>query len=120
MATGTLRVQFDAEQKIELFEFLTTKQEEYVARKRVIEVAKPAHEWIKEWRSVNTIDGKQSPEMSKKGKARQLKSPQKEPPGVLDHLPESAVNSKGVTQAVDQFLEVCEDKVHARWTDAII
>ena len=107
VATGTLRAQFDAEQKIELFEFLTTRQEEYVSRKRVIEAAKPAHEWIKEWRSVNTMDGKQSPEMSKKGKARQLKSPQKEPPGVLVDLPDSAVNSKGVTEAVHQFLEVC-------------
>ncbi|TFA97602.1 Adhesion defective protein 1 [Trichoderma ghanense] len=108
VATGTLRAQFDAEQKIELFEFLTTRQEEYVSRKRVIEAAKPAHEWIKEWRSVNTMDGKQSPEMSKKGKARQLKSPQKEPPGVLVDLPDSAVNSKGVTEAVHQFLEIVE------------
>ncbi|KAH6605005.1 hypothetical protein Trco_006712 [Trichoderma cornu-damae] len=108
VAMGTLRAQFDAEQKIELFEFLTTSQEEYVSRKRVIEAAKPAHEWIKEWRSVNTIDGKQSPEMSKKGKARLLRSPQKEPPGVLVDLPDSAVNSKGVTLAVHQFLEVVE------------
>ncbi|OPB43229.1 hypothetical protein A0O28_0110920 [Trichoderma guizhouense] len=108
VATGTLRAQFDAEQKIELFEFLTTKHEEYVARKHVIEAAKPAHEWVKEWRSLNTMDGKQSPEMSKKGKSRQLKSPQKEPPGVLVDLPDSAVNSKGVTEAVHQFLEIVE------------
>lgn len=114
VATGTLRAQFDAEQKIELFEFLTTRHEEYVARKHVIEAAKPAHEWVKEWRSLNTMDGKQSPEMSKKGKSRQLKSPQKEPPGVLVDLPDSAVNSKGVTEAVHQFLEVCEYGLWAR------
>jgi transposase-like protein len=107
VATGTLRAQFDAEQKIELFEFLTTGQEEYVSLKRVIEAAKPTHEWVKEWRNVNTMDGKQSPEMSKKGKSRQLKSPQKEPPGVLVDL-HSAVNKQGVTQAVHQFLEVCQ------------
>lgn len=52
------------------------------------------------------MDTKQSPEMSKKGKGRQLKSPQKEPPEVLVDLPDSAVNSKGVTEAVHQFLEV--------------
>lgn len=110
MANGTLRAQFDAEQKIELFEFLTTGHEEFVSMRSVIEAAKPTHEWIKEWRSVNTIDGKQSPEMSKKGKARQLKSPQKEPPGVLVDL-NSAVNKQGVTQAVHQFLEVCQGRI---------
>ncbi|PON21099.1 hypothetical protein TGAM01_v210055 [Trichoderma gamsii] len=107
VANGTLRAQFDAEQKIELFEFLTTGHEEFVSMRSVIEAAKPTHEWIKEWRSVNTIDGKQSPEMSKKGKARQLKSPQKEPPGVLVDL-NSAVNKQGVTPAVHQFLEIVE------------
>ncbi|GFP57188.1 adhesion defective protein 1 [Trichoderma asperellum] len=107
VASGTLRAQFDAEQKIELFEFLTTGHEEFVSMRSVIEAAKPTHEWIKEWRTVNTIDGKQSPEMSKKGKARQLKSPQKEPPGVLVDL-NSAVNKQGVTPAVHQFLEIVE------------
>ena len=107
MAQGTLRAQFDAEQKIELFEFLTTSQEEYVSRKQVIDAAKPAHNWMKEWKTVNSQDAKQSPEMTKKGKARQLKSPQSHPPEVLHDLPESAVNNKGVTDQVDQFLEVC-------------
>ncbi|KAG5934748.1 hypothetical protein E4U53_000601 [Claviceps sorghi] len=109
VATGTLRVQFDNEQKMELFEFITTGHEEYVSRKQVIEAAKPAHEWLKEWRKLNSPDGKTSPEMSKKTKSRQLKSPQTYPPQVLLDIPDSAVNrSKGVTPAVHQFLEIVE------------
>ncbi|KAJ4252658.1 hypothetical protein NW757_006099 [Fusarium falciforme] len=107
VASGTLRAQFDAEQKIELFEFLTTSHEEYISRKQVIDAAKPAHMWMKEWHKTNSQDGK-SPELSKKGKGRQLKSPQTQPPEVLVDLPEAAVNSKGVTQAVFQFLEIVE------------
>lgn len=99
-------MQFDAEQRIELFEFVTTAHEEYISRKQVIDAAKPAHMWIKEWHKVNSQDGKTSPEMSKKSKAKQLKSPQTHPPEVLVDLPDSAVNSKGVTQGVHQFLEV--------------
>lgn len=106
MTSGTLRVQFDAEQRIDLFEFFATSQEEYIARKQVIDAAKPAHMWMKEWHKVNSTDGKTSPEMSKKGKGKQLKSPQTQPPEVLVDLPDSAVNSKGVTEAVNQFLEV--------------
>lgn len=108
VATGTLRAQFDAEARLEVFEFMTMNHEEYIARKQVIDAAKPAHMWMKEWHKVNAQDGKGSPEMSKKGKAKQLKSPQTQPPEVLVDLPDSAVNSKGVTQAVHQFLEVVE------------
>lgn len=85
---------------------MTTGHEEYISRKQVIDAAKPAHMWIKEWHKVNSQDGKTSPEMSKKSKAKQLKSPQTQPPEVLVDLPDSAVNSKGVTEAVHQFLEV--------------
>mgnify|MGYP000893327117 CR=1 FL=1 len=107
VANGTLRAHFDAEQKIELFEFITTSHDEFVSRKSVIDAAKPAHMWIKEWRQTNS-DSKQSPELSKKGKGRQLKSPQTHPPDVLVDLPESVINSNGVTKAVDQFLEIVE------------
>ncbi|EOO00437.1 putative topoisomerase ii-associated protein pat1 protein [Phaeoacremonium minimum UCRPA7] len=107
IANGTLRAQFDAEQKIELFEFLTTGHEEYISRKLVIQAAKPAHNWVKDWHKVNSQDTKQSPEMSKKGKARQMKSPQNPPPD-LD-LPQSMVKqSVGITEAVHQFLEIVE------------
>lgn len=92
---------------MELLEFITTGNEEYVARRQVIDAAKPAHVWMKEWHRVNSSDSKGSPEMSKKGKAKQLKSPQSHPPEVLSDIPDSAVNSKGVTAAVHQFLEVC-------------
>lgn len=108
VANGTLRAQFDAEQKLELLEFITTSNEEYVARRQVIDAAKPAHVWMKEWHKLNSSDAKGSPEMSKKGKAKQLKSPQSHPPEVLSDIPDSAVNSKGVTAAVHQFLEIVE------------
>ncbi|POR31952.1 Adhesion defective protein 1 [Tolypocladium paradoxum] len=108
VATGILRAQFDAEQRLELFEFLTTGHEEYISRKQVIDAAKPAHMWFKEWHKLNSQDGKQSPEMTKKSKAKPLKSPPSQPPEVLVDLPDSAVNSKGVTEAVHQFLEIVE------------
>ncbi len=106
MASGTLRAQFDNEQKFELFEFVTTSHEEYISRRQVIEAAKPNHNWVKEWQKVNSQDNKTSPEMSKKGKTKVMKSPQTSPPD-LD-LPSSWVLSNvGVTQPVHQFLEVC-------------
>lgn len=71
----------------------------------MIQAAKPAHNWVKEWHKVNSQDSKQSPEMSKKGKTKPLKSPPNPPPD-LD-LPHSAVKqSVGITEAVNQFLEV--------------
>lgn len=108
VSSGSLRVLFDSEHKMEMFEFLATSHEEFIARKQVIDAAKPAHVWMKEWHKVNSTDTKQSPEMSKKGKGKQLKSPQREPPEVLNDLPDSAVNTQGVTEAVYQFLEIVE------------
>lgn len=101
-----MRAQFDAEQKFEFLEFNTHSHEEFVPRTQVIEAAKPAHNWVKDWHKANTHDTKQSPEMSKKGKQRQMKSPQTAPPEVLKDFPEQAVNHMGVTAAVAQFLEV--------------
>ena len=105
VASGTLRAQFDSEQKIELLEFITTSHEEYVSRKRVIEGARPVHLWIKDWHHMNYPDNKQSPEMSKKGKAKAMKSPPSAPPEI--ELPETYLKQKmGITEAVFQFLEV--------------
>jgi hypothetical protein len=102
-----MRAHFDAEQKLELFEFSTTSHEEYVSLKSVIKAAKPAHNWIKDWHKLNTPDIKTSPEMSKKSKAKQLKSPQNAPPDALVDLPPSEVKeSTGIPEAVFQFLEV--------------
>ena len=56
---------------------------------------------------MNSQDAKSSPEMSKKAKARQMKSPQTAPPDALVDLPGSAVKkSMGIPEAVFQFLEV--------------
>lgn len=105
VATGTLRAQFDSEQKIDLLEFITQSHEEYHSRKMVIEAAKPAHIWVKDWLKVNGQDSRLSPEMSKKGKAKQMKSPPNPPPDI--DLPQSAVKQNiGITEAVFQFLEV--------------
>ncbi|KAI1104837.1 LIM-domain binding protein-domain-containing protein [Jackrogersella minutella] len=107
VATGTLRAQFDSDQKLELLEFITQGHEEYHSRKMVIEAAKPAHNWGKEWHKVNGQDSRLSPEMSKKGKAKQMKSPHIPPPDI--DLPQSAVKQNiGITEAVFQFLEIIE------------
>lgn len=105
VANGDLRVQFDSEQKFDLFEFVTTNHEEYISRRLVIQAARPAHNWVKEWHNLNQPDAKQSPEMSKKGKPRPAKAPPGPPPDL--ELPHSVVKSgMGITEAVYQFLEV--------------
>jgi len=105
VSTGVLRAQFDPNQKIELLEFVTNNHEEYVPRTRIVEAARPLHEWHKEWHKANPPpDGKQSPEMSKK-KARQNKSPPTAPPEI--DIPESKVKgTMGITPSVFRFLEV--------------
>jgi hypothetical protein len=105
VASGTLRAQFDANQKIELLEFVTSHHEEYVPRVKVVEANRPLHEWTKEWQKANQPpDGKQSPEISKK-KSRPMKSPPTAPPDI--NIPESKVKlNMGITPAVFQFLEV--------------
>ena len=107
MSNGTLRAQFDANQKIELLEFVTSNHEEYVPRTRMVEAARPLHEWQKDWHKANAPpDGKQSPEMSKK-KARPNKSPSTAPPDI--DIPESKVKgTMGITPSVFRFLEVNE------------
>lgn len=110
VANGSLRASFNSEQKIELLEFHIDNHDEYISRKMVIERAMPAHNWVKEWHKVNSPDTKLSPEISKKGKSKVMRSPQNPPPD-LD-LPDSAVKHKmGITEAVFQFLEVSEPLV---------
>ena len=107
VANGNLRAQFDHEQKFELFEFITTSHDEYISRDLVIQAARPAHNWVKDWKNLNQQDNKQSPEMSKKGKAKPMKSPATAPPDI--DLPESTIKTgMGITEAVYQFLEVCD------------
>ena len=107
MARGKLRVTLDSNQKIELMDFETTSNEEYLPRNKVVEAARPLHEWQKDWHKVNTsADGKQSPEINKKGKARPMKSPPTAPPEI--DIPESKVKANmGITPNVFRFLEVC-------------
>lgn len=107
VASGTLKAHFDADQKIELLEFVTSSHEEYVPRKQVIQSARPWHEWQKEWNNMNAApDGKQSPEMNKKN-TKKMKSPNHPPPD-LD-LPESRVKpNMGITSSVFRFLEFAE------------
>jgi hypothetical protein len=111
VANGTLRAQFDANQKIELLEFVTSSHDEYVSRTRIVEAARPLHEWQKEWQKANAAaDGKQSPEMSKKGKARPMKSPPNAPPEI--DIPDSKVKlNMGITPSVFRFLEVSESLI---------
>ena len=101
-----MRVHFDSISKIDLLEFITNNQEEFVSLKRMIEVARPLHEWKKEWHKANQApDGKQSPEMNKKGKPRPMKSPPNPPPDI--DIPQSNVKQNGITETVQQFFEVC-------------
>jgi hypothetical protein len=106
IASGALRAHFDADQKIELLEFVTNSHEEYISRTRIIDAARPLHQWQKEWHSINsTPDGKQSPEMNKKNRKITMKSPPQPPPEI--DLPDSKVKpSMGITPSVFRFLEV--------------
>ena len=105
VANGVLRAQFDANQKIELLEFVTGNHQEYLPRRTVLDAARPLHEWQKEWHKANAPpDGKQSPEMSKK-KARPMKSPPSAPPEI--DIPDTKVKgAMGITPSVFRFLEV--------------
>lgn len=107
MTKGRLQAIFDPNQKLLLLEFATTSQEEFISRQMVIEAATPNHNWIKEWKKMNLTDAKQSPEMSKKGKTKQYKSPHTAPPEM--DIPHSAVKqSMGVPQPVFAFFEMVE------------
>lgn len=105
VATGALRAHFDSEHKIELLEFVTTSHEEYLPRSRLIEAARPLHEWGKEWHKVNAPqEGKQSPELNKK-KPKPMKSPPQPPPDI--DIPESKLKKDmGIPPNVFRFLEV--------------
>ena len=103
-----MRVQFDGEQRLDLFEFRSAEKEEFVSLQRVIDSAKPAHNWLKEWNKLNSTDNKQSPEMTKKGKTKTLKSPQTQPPGLLTDLQDPKVNKNSITLAVGNYLGVVE------------
>jgi hypothetical protein len=107
VGTGSLKAFFDREQKLDLLEFVTTGHEEYITRKLAIEAAKPMHLWTKDWHKLNT-DGKQSPEMSKKGKGKQMKSPPTAPPEF--DLPKSTIKPLmgGITEDAFQLLEINE------------
>jgi hypothetical protein len=106
VANGKLKAQFDANQMIELLEFETNNHEEYLPRTKVVDAARPLHEWQKDWQKINApADGKQSPEINKKGKARPLKSPPSQPPDI--DIPDSKVKlNMGITPSVFRFLEV--------------
>lgn len=96
---------FDQFQKIELMDFETATNDEYLRRTAIVDAVRPVHEWQKEWETMNTTDGKQSPEINKKGKPRPLKSPPRPPPNIGDLIGESKVRN-GITPNVLRFLEV--------------
>jgi hypothetical protein len=112
VANGKLKAQVDANQMIELLEFETNNHEEYLPRTKVVDAARPLHEWQKDWQKINApADGKQSPEINKKGKARPLKSPPSQPPDI--DIPDSKVKlNMGITPSVFRFLEV--SRCHSR------
>lgn len=105
VANGKLCIQYDENQKIELFDFHITSYEEYVRRGHVVELARPLHDWLKEWHKTNEIT-KQSPEMNKKGKARQFKSPNTVPPDI--DIPQTKLDGLVLSKSVSQFLEMAE------------
>jgi hypothetical protein len=106
-AIGQFKATFNPDQKLVLLEFISGQHEEMIPRSMVIDAAKPQHNWNKEWKKMNSMDSKQSPELSKKGKAKQLKSPPNQPPDV--DLPEPVVaTNMGITNVVQRFLEMYE------------
>ena len=111
VARGTIRAQFDNEQKLELFDFTTQSYEEFLPRRKVIAAATPQHAWNKEWLGLNN-NSQQSPELSKKGKPRPLKSPSHPPPDI--DLPQELFNpNRGTTDGMAQFLEVRDARCFA-------
>lgn len=85
---GTLRAQFDANNKIEMLDLVINSHNEYIPRSQL----QPAE-----------VDQKQSPKVSKNMNKR---AQQKQQPAVV--VPESMVTNNGVPTAVMSFLEVAE------------
>lgn len=98
MSTGSLRAQFDGNEKLDLLELITTEHNEYVPRQALVQTAAAA-----------SPDIKQSPNQSKaagKRAQQRLKQQQLEnqPPQIP--VPDSVVMEFGVTFPTWHFLEV--------------
>lgn len=87
--TGTLKAQFDFQNKIEVLDIVVMSHTEYLPRSQL---------------QALELDQKQSPKLTKNGKRASQKQPQQ--PAFT--LPESMVTSNGVPYPVLQFLEVAE------------
>lgn len=92
---GTLRAQFDQQGKLDVLDIAALEHNEYIPRAGLVQTAAESPEI------------KQSPNMSKAaGKRRkaQQQPPDDQPPQIP--IPKSAVTDMGVTNAIQQFLEV--------------
>ncbi len=87
--TGQLRAQFDQDSKIDLLDFATQNHSEYLPLTRIKTLLSP-------YSSPET----QSPKQNKSSKQKQAR------PQPSINIPKSRVNSFGVTDAVQTFLEV--------------
>ncbi len=91
VSSGTLRAQFDQHSKIDVLDFVTTSFNEYVPRASLKNMFSP----------YNSPEEK-SPKQSKV----KQQQPNQLPASSSVTIPESQVNSFGVTDAVSNFLEV--------------
>ena len=92
---GTLRAQFDQQGKLDVLEIAASEHNEYILRAGLVQTA------------AKSPDIKQSPNMSKAASKRrkaQQQSSDDQPPQIP--IPKSAVTDMGVTNAIQQFLEV--------------
>ena len=97
VSMGTLSAQFDQHGKMDVLEIVATEHNEYIPRAGLVQTAAESPEL------------KQSPNMSKAASKRQSKQKQQQPPQDQPPqipIPESAVTDLGITQAIQQFLEV--------------
>lgn len=100
MVNGSLKAQFDGQNKIDLLDLTTNHHNEYVPRSGLLQATAAASD-IKQSPSTSKAQGKRGSQQRQK---QQIQASQDQSPKAL--VPDTLVNDLGTTKAVCQFLEV--------------
>lgn len=103
MVNGSLKAQFDGQNKLDVLDLTTYNHSEYVPRSGLLQ-ATAASSDMKQSPSTSKTQGKRGSQQRQK---QQIQAPQDQSPKVA--VPESLINDLGTTKAVCQFLEVMRE-----------
>lgn len=95
---GSLKAQFDASQRLDVLDWVTTEHNEYIPRAQLLQAAAESPE-LKQSPTMSKATSKRAQQRQKQQLAEKDQPPQAP-------IPKSIVNEWGTTPAVSQFLEV--------------